>query len=241
MGELHLEIKQQLLRDDFGLEVRAGSPQVAYREAPTRSARAQVHVDRAIGEEQLRGGLGLEVLPLGDGLARDAFGLEIEWEAGDSISRELRAAICERLGQEARLGPRYGFPLGRLLLRVLSCSDPAEEPTELGLLQAASQALREALLACGVQVYEPLMSFEVEAPMEFMSSAIGRLNANGAQIRELSAEGRLRQVRGTVALATMFGFASVLRSLSQGRASFSMLPAGFQPLDEPRLRERGLS
>jgi len=85
-----------------------------------------------------------------------------------------------------------------------------------------------------------VMHFEIEAPAEFMSGIIGALNAKQAEIRDLSVEGELRRVVGTVPLVKMFGYASTLRSLSQGRASFSLTPAGFRPVPIAELEERGL-
>jgi len=241
MGELQLEVKQELLRADYGLRVRAGAPQVAYRQAPTASCSARAKVDRALGAERLVGCVELQVAPLGSGAPEEPFTAECSWEADGEIPGRFRGAISERVLQELVAGPDFGFPVGRVRVRILGGASEPERDTELGFQQAASQALREALRGSVLQVYEPQMSFEVEAPKEFMSSAIGRLKANGAQIRELSADGRFRRVRGTVALFTMFGFASVLRSLSQGRASFTMLPAGFQPLAGSKLEQRGLS
>jgi elongation factor G len=102
-------------------------------------------------------------------------------------------------------------------------------------------ALREAALALEIDLLEPRMAFEVETPAEFSSGILADLNARRAEVESVESAGALRVVRGKVALARMFGYSTAVRSLSQGRASFSMLPAGFCPVPEAELAERGLT
>ncbi len=94
--------------------------------------------------------------------------------------------------------------------------------------------------AADIALLEPLMAFEIRAPAEFMSGIIGELNAKKADISDLAVDGGLRRVVGEVPLFHMFGYASTLRSLSQGRASFSLSPAGFREMAEEELQARGL-
>ncbi|MBK7878008.1 MAG: hypothetical protein IPJ77_20280 [Planctomycetes bacterium] len=110
----------------------------------------------------------------------------------------------------------------------------------MGFAQAASQALREALAAAEVMVLEPLMRFEIESPAEFSSGILADLGARKAEVREVTAEGTLRSIQGTVPLSQMFGYSTAVRSLSQGRASYSMSPAGLRPVSEAELAARGL-
>ncbi|MFT5291878.1 MAG: elongation factor G [Planctomycetota bacterium] len=254
MGELHLEIKEQRLRDEFGLAVRVGQPRVAFRETPTRNAPGSGVVDRAMGEGRLRGAINLEVLHR-PGDKKDVLGLPskdsatlpgvgepavVQWAEGCSVPAHLRAPVAEALVLALREGPRFGYPLVGLDLLVTGGNSGPEESEELGLVQAALVALREALQAAGVQMLEPEMTYEVAAPADFMGGILGELSSRGAHVADVQAEGQLRRVWGRIALARMFGYASSLRSLSQGRASFSLAPAGFRLLPEGEYGDRGL-
>ena len=148
--------------------------------------------------------------------------------------------IGSSLALEATVGPRFGFPLTDVEVLVTDGGGGGERDSELGLHQAASQALRAALAEAEVTLLEPVMRFDIEAPAEFMSGILGELNAQRADIQDLSVDGDLRRVTGTVPLVRMFGYATTLRSLSQGRASFALSPAGFRPVPEEELAERGL-
>ena len=163
----------------------------------------------------------------------------IEWRTED-IPAEHRPAVEEALRHGLDSGPRFGFPLVGARLRVVGGGSDPVRNSEMAFSQAASQALREAVAAADVQLLEPVMAFEIQAPDEFMSGIIGHLNASGAEIADVRQEGPVRTVSGVVPLVHMFGYSTTLRSLSQGRASFSMSPAGFRPVGEADLRERGL-
>ena len=238
MGELHLEIKANRLREEFGVAVRVGQPRVAYRESPGRVARGSATVDRTLGDKRVFGSVELEVRPVGE--AADPASERVSWDSDCPIPAELRDALGESLALELQMGPRFGFPLVGAAVHVTGGAAPPERVGDLGYVQAASQALRNALAEADVRILEPEMAFEVSAPADFMSGILGELNARGADVADVTAEGELRSVRGTVALARMFGYASILRSLSQGRASFSLSPAGFRPVAEAELAERGL-
>jgi elongation factor G len=149
--------------------------------------------------------------------------------------------VEEALRLEAQLGPRFGYPLAGLAIRVVGGESRPELDAEPGFVQAASQALRAALAGAEVALLEPVMAFEIGAPAEAMSAIIGDLNAKHAEIREHSAEGDWRVVLGSVPLFHVFGYATTVRSLSQGRASFGLSPAGFAQVPETELGGRGLT
>ena len=235
MGELHLEIKEHRLRDDFHLAVRAGQPRVAYREALLAKAHGAGRVDRVLGGVHLFGAVELELAPAVDGLAR------LTWDADCKVPPEFRSALEEALRLEAQSGPRFGFPLSALTFRLHGGESHPESDAEAGYVQAASQAMRAALAGAEVTLLEPVMAFEIGAPPEAMSAIIGDLNAKHAEIRDLAAEGDWRTVQGRVPLFHVFGYATTLRSLSQGRASFALTPAGFARVPEAELGSRGLT
>jgi elongation factor G len=168
-------------------------------------------------------------------------GVSIEWDPACPVPLVFRPVLEEALVLEAQLGPRFGYPLGGLCVRVEGGESRPELDAEAGFVQAASSALRAALAGADVALLEPLMAFEIGAPAEAMSAIIGDLNAKQAEIRDLTAEGDWRRVEGSVPLFHVFGYASTVRSLSQGRASFGLTPAGFARVPEAELGARGLT
>ncbi len=241
MGELHLEIKEHRLQSDFHLGVRVGQPRVAYREALLAPARGAGRVDRVLGGMRLFGAVTLALHPLQGNAGPGTGGVSIEWDPACPVPREFRAALEEALVLEAQLGPRFGYPLGGVRIRMEGGESRPELDAEAGFVQAASQALRTALAGAEVALLEPLMAFEIGAPAEAMSAIIGDLNAKHAEIRDLTAEGDWRRVEGSVPLFHVFGYATTVRSLSQGRASFGLMPAGFARVPEDDLGARGLT
>jgi len=234
MGELHLEVIEHRLRDEFKVEPHVGQPRVAYREAIVGIGRGVGRVDRQLGGKDIFGAVELEV-------TRDNGTLHprIEWSA-PQIPETFRAAITEALALEAQTGPRFGFPLVDAVIRVVAGESRPGKDAELGYVQAAAIALREGLLAAKVELLEPLMAFEIQTPSEFSSGVIADLNSRKAEVGDVSAEGDLRIVVGRVPLSQMVGYSTAVRSLSQGRASFTMQPAGFRPVPEGELEARGL-
>jgi len=238
MGELHLEIKEHRLRDDFHVSVRGGQPRVAYREALLGLARGAARLDRMLGATHLFAGLELELEPPeGEGVLG---GVTVEWREGGLVPEAMRPAVEESLRLGAQIGPRFGFPLAGLRVAVVGAEIRPELLSEAALAQTAAEALRTGLASAGVALLEPMMEFEIAAPSESMSAILGDLNGRSAEVRELTAEGDLRRVRGSVPLFRVFGYATVVRSLSQGRASFGLTPSGFRRVPEAELATRGL-
>jgi len=235
MGELHLEVAQHRLLTDFHVEARVGTPRVAYREAPTQPARGRGEVERALGGKEIHGCVELELRP-----TDESHPAPLEWAAAVPIPENFRRAIAETLRLDAQVGPRFGYPLARIALRVVGGRSDPRRDAEMAFVQAANQALREALEAAAVKLLEPLMSFEIQTPAEFSSGIIADLNARRAELTEVESEGALRTLHGTVALSKMFGYSTAVRSLSQGRAGFSMSPAGHREVAEEELAARGL-
>ncbi len=244
MGELHLEIIEHRLASDFKLEVRVGEPRVAYREAAVSAAAGQGRVDRVLGGTKVFGSVGVAIAPLNpiasEVEVEDAPASSLEWHADCQVPEAFRAAVEESLRLELQVGPRFGFPLTEVRVTLQGGESHPDSDAEAGFTQAASLALRAAFGAAEMALLEPLMAFSIEAPVEFMSGIIGELNAKKADIQELGAEGGMRSVAGRVPLFQMFGYATTLRSLSQGRASFSLEPAGFARVPEAELVARGL-
>jgi elongation factor G len=235
MGELHLDIVQRRLADDFGLAVRFGEPSVAYREAVLTTARGAGLVERQLGQEALYGALEVEVLPE-PGTGR----CEIEWVVPPPAAQLTRVAVEQALARVAQMGPRFGFPLADARVRIVGFDTRLGRESEQASAQAAVIALREALQGISIELHEPWMSLEVYAPENLAGGVLGELFARGAKISEQVQEGHQRRIRLRLPLAGLRGFTTALRSLSEGRAIYSVSPAGFAAVPESELVQRGL-
>ncbi len=239
MGELHLEVMLHRLQREHHVEASMGRPRVNYRETPrigAPPARGSGRVERALNGHNVFGAVELELSAAAEGAA----GVQVEWAPGAQVPQALRAAVAQALSDSAQVGPRFGFPMVGARIVVTGGESRPKEDSEAGFVHAAAIALREASEAAEIDLLEPLMSFEIEGPSEFSSGILADLNARRAEVTGVESAGPLRIVRGTVALSAMFGYATAVRSLSQGRASFSMLPAGFRTVPEGELVARGL-
>jgi elongation factor G len=240
MGELHLEVALHRLKSEFKVDASMGPPRVAYREAlraGSGSVRGAGRVERQIAGKEVFGAVELELAPLGDGAAS----IEIGWAAGCAVPEAFRAAVADSLALSAQVGPRFGFPLVGARIELTRGESRPRLDSEIAFVQASALALREATQGAAIDVLEPVMAFEVETPAEFGSGVIADLNARRAEIEAVEGHGATKVIRGKVPLSAMFGYSTAVRSLSQGRASFSMRPAGFQVVPEGDLAGRGLT
>ncbi len=234
MGELHLEVNMHRLRREWGLTPRVGEPRVRYREAITGPGRGQGRVEETRAGREVFAGVSVEI-----GGAEQ--GWDVEWECGLDLPTELRKALDQALQLEAMSGPRFGFNLVAGRVRVLAIERQDQRDDPWAFAQAASAAMTMALGAAAACVLEPQMAFEVQTPEAFSSGIIADLASRRAVVGEVQAEGDLRTILGTVPLAQMFGYSTVVRSLSQGRAGFTLSPAGFVSVAEDELEARGLA
>ena len=234
MGELHLEVQLHRLATEFQVSPRVGQPRVFYREAITAPVRGKGKVDRVLGGKEVFGEVELELLPAEDGIV-------VEWAEGVQVPKGFRPALEEALLAEALSGPRFGFPLVAVRVRVVGAQRQREKESEAGYVMAATLAMRSALREAPASLLEPRMSIEIQTPGAFSSGIIADLGARRAELGEVRADGDERTVTGVVPLAQMFGYSTVVRSLSQGRARYSMTPSGFVEVPEEELEARGLS
>lgn len=235
MGELHLEIIEHRLKGEFELDLQVGQPRVAYRECLTISGESDGEVDRVIGGQAAYARVRVMVEP-----DLDQVRPRVIFEQDCVPSEGLREAMDRALRQEAYVGPRFGYPLSRASIRVISAVSKEGQESEVASIQAAISALRQAMPSEGVELREPLMAFEIQTPADFSSAIIADLNSRHAEILEVLSDRDLRTIRGTVPLNSMFGYSTGVRSLSQGRASFAMTPQGFRAVPEEELGKRGL-
>jgi elongation factor G len=218
MGELHLEILVERLRRDFGVSPRVGKPRVAYRETVTQTTEAHGHFDRDIGGKRNVARLLLRVEPLDPsrGWAHSSL------VPADVVPRPFQEAVRLSLRDNMTAGPILGYPLLGLRTVLLEAEYAEGESTALAFGAAAALAFRDALQRGAPVLLEPLMSLEVVCPEEFTGPIIDNLNSRGGRIEKLERRDGARIIEAVAPLSKMFGYATDVRSLSQGRATYSM-------------------
>ncbi|MCD4781457.1 MAG: elongation factor G [Candidatus Omnitrophica bacterium] len=223
MGELHLEIIIDRMKREFGLETNIGRPQVAYKETIKKSLKGVVgkFVSQTGGRGQY-GHVVVDVKPTDEAGSGFVFINKIK---GGSIPREYIPAVEKGLKSGALNGVLAGYPVTDFQVTLVDGTYHDVDSSELAFQMAAKVALKEALLKGKSIFLEPVMDIELVCPEGFMGAVLGDLNTRRARIVNLGTRANLKTARCEVPLAEMFNYANALRSLTQGRASFSMEPA----------------
>jgi elongation factor G len=218
MGELHLEIKVDILRRTHGVEVATGAPQVAYRETLARMAEIDyTHKKQTGGSGQFaRVKLRLEPQEAGSGNEFDA---DI---VGGVVPKEYIPGVEKGVKSVWDTGVLIGFPLVDTKVTLYDGAFHEVDSSAIAFEVASRQAMREGCQKAGVKLLEPIMDVEVVTPGDFVGGVIGDINSRRGQIRNQEMRGNATVVRANVPLANMFGYVSQLRSMSQGRASYTM-------------------
>jgi len=218
MGELHLEIIIDRMKREFKVEANVGKPQVAYKETIRKSAEGEGKYIRQSGGRGQYGHCWLRVEPLEAGK-----GFEFDDDIkGGSIPKEYIPAIEKGVKEATTRGVLAGYPLIDVKVTVFDGSYHDVDSSEIAFKLAGSFAFQEACKKAGIILLEPLMKVEVLTAEQFMGEVIGDLNAKRGQIREMSERSGVKVIDAFVPLAEMFGYATQLRSMTQGRASYSM-------------------
>jgi len=218
MGELHLEIIVDRLKREFGVEASIGRPQVSYRETLRSAAKGEGRFIRQSGGRGQYGHVWLELSPLERG-AGFVFENGI---VGGVVPKEFVPAVRKGAEEALAKGILGGYPLVDVRVRFFDGSFHEVDSSEMAFKIAASLAVREAALGARPQLLEPLMSLEVVVPEEFVGDVIGDVNARRGRVEGFDERGASKVMRALVPLAQMFGYATALRSMSQGRGTFSM-------------------
>ncbi|MFA7087722.1 MAG: elongation factor G [Patescibacteria group bacterium] len=218
MGELHLEIIVDRMKREFAVEANVGNPQVSYRETITRMAEAEHKYAKQSGGRGQYGHCSLRVEPLPAGS-----GFEFVDEVkGGVIPREYIPAIEKGVKEALLSGGVAGYPMVDVKAAVFYGSYHEVDSSEIAFKMAAIFAFRDACAKAGSVLLEPIMKVEVVTPEEYMGNIIGDLNSKRGQIEEMTDRANVKAVKAKVPLAEMFGYATSLRSMSQGRASYVM-------------------
>ena len=226
MGELHLEIIRDRMFREFKVEANAGKPQIAYREAITKHADGEGKFIRQSGGRGQYGHAIIEIEPLERGK-----GVVIENKVtGGRIPREYIPAVIYGIEQSCTTGVLAGYPLVDVHVNILDGSYHEVDSNELAFQLAGSFALKEAVKAASPIILEPIMKVELLTPADYQGDLIGDLNRRRGIVQNIETRENIVVVNAQVPLAEMFGYATDIRSLSKGRASYSMEPSHFDPV-----------
>ena len=218
MGELHLEIIVDRLKREFKVEANVGKPQVAYRETITVPVDAEGKFIRQTGGRGQYGHVKIKAEPLPRG-----GGFEfVNAIVGGVIPKDFIPAVQKGVEEAMQSGPLIGFPVVDLKVTLYDGSYHEVDSSEMAFKIAASMALKDAVKKGRPAILEPIMKVEVVTPEDYLGDVIGDLNSRRGQILGMEPRGNAQVVRAYVPLAEMFGYATDLRSKTQGRASFVM-------------------
>lgn len=218
MGELHLDIIVDRMKREFSVEANVGQPQVSYRETIRQSAESEGKYIKQSGGRGQYGHCWLRLSPQEEGQGSE-FADEVK---GGVIPREYIPAIEKGFKEALDKGVIAGYPMVDIKCAVYDGSYHEVDSNEAAFKMAAIMAFKNACRNAHPVLLEPVMKVEVTTPEEYMGSVIGDLNAKRGQIDHMSDRGKLKVVDAKVPLAEMFGYATQLRSMSQGRANYSM-------------------
>lgn len=219
MGELHLEIKVDILRREYKVDANVGAPQVAYRETITKKGEIDyTHKKQSGGAGQFaRIKLIYEPLEPGSGFV---FESKI---VGGSVPREYIPGVDKGLKSALENGVMAGFPMIDFKATLVDGAYHDVDSSVLAFEIAARAAFREGIPKCSPKILEPIMKVEVVTPEDYMGDVIGDLNSRRGQVTGMDQRGNARVINAMVPLANMFGYVNTLRSMSQGRAQFTMV------------------
>lgn len=218
MGELHLDVLVNRLYTEYNLEVNVGRPQVVYRETIEKEAEALGKFLKEMEDIRHYGEVYLRVSPNGRGK-----GLEIFSEIpAESILPEWLSCIEEGIKEASNVGVVMGYPLTDLRVTLLKAQTDLDHPSTLALKIASSNALREACRKAQPILLEPMMEVNIIVPDEFMGEVVGDLKARKSHVEEITPKGKITMIKAIAPLTRMFGYSTDLRSLTQGRGTFSM-------------------
>jgi elongation factor G len=218
MGELHLEVIVDRMVREFKVAANVGRPQVSYRETIRREANGNGRFVRQTGGKGQYGHVILKLEPNEKGAGYEF----IDKIVGGTIPREYMRAVEQGIRETLETGVYAGYPMVDVKATVHDGSYHEVDSSEMAFKIAASMAVKDAVEKADPVVLEPMMSVEVTMPEQFMGDVIGDLNSRRGQVEGMDSRGSTQVVRAFVPLAEMFGYATDLRSMTQGRASYSM-------------------
>jgi elongation factor G len=225
MGELHLDILMDRMDREFGVRAKLGKPQVAYKETITESADGEGQYSRQTGGKSQYGHCKIHIDPLEEG---EGFAFSDQVKGG-AIPDEFVPSIEDGIREAMEVGIVAGFPLTGVKATLLDGSFHEEDSTPIAFKIAGSLAFKDAASKASPTLLEPIMSLVVLSPDEYLGDIVSGIRTRRGKIEEMDMRGGSRILKATVPLAEMFGYATMLRTLTQGRGIFSMEYYQYEP------------
>ena len=233
MGELHLEVLKERMKREFNLESKMGKPRVAYHETVRKGAVGEDRYVKQTGGKGQYGHVVLEVGPLA-GVERFKFNTRVKPRV---IPKEFFKAIELGVKEAMEVGILAGFPVINVEVTLLDGSFHEEDSTELAYKIAAASAFKKAFRQAKPILLEPLMKIEILVQDEYVGEVIGDFNARDGKVTKMDVRNNLHIIDGLVPLSTMFGYATTLRTLTQGRANYSMEFQDYVEMPEKKMND----
>ena len=228
MGELHLEIIVDRMLREFKVQANVGRPQVAYKETIRRPAKAEGRFIRQTGGRGQFGDVWIQLEPLEPGSGFEF----VNKIVGGSVPREYIAPVEHGIREAMESGVMAGYPVIDLRATLYDGSYHEVDSSEMAFKIAGSMAFKSAAEKAAPVLLEPIMRVEVTVPENFVGDVIGDLNSRRGRVEAMEPRGNVHLVRAFVPLAEMFGYATTLRSASQGRASYTMEPSHYEQVPQ---------
>jgi elongation factor G len=231
MGELHLDILMDRLNREHKVQVSVGKPQVSYRETVTHESEGECRYERLLGGEESFAFVKVRVK------SESSPATAIKMGSFPSVPKEFLLAIENGLREGLDVGPLASFPMIQVQVELLQVQVDQVKSNEMAFKAAASLALREALKGASVKLLEPIFKLEITSPENFIGGVVSDLNSRKGRVLSMGMRGPSHVVQAEAPLCNLFGYATDLRSISQGRASFSMEFKEYAPLGQRSAEE----
>lgn len=233
MGELHLEILKDRMLREFKVAANTGRPMVAYQETVTGRGVGVHEFDRDLGGQRHVAGVTVEVEPRVRG-SGNAIELEVTTRV---LPEPYRTSVETGLKDGAMTGVLSRYAVTDVRIRVTAIRLDPEFSTEVAFRTAATMAFRDAIMAAGAVMLEPIMALEIVTPADYMGEVLGDVSSRRGKVNDMIAKGDVQAVHATVPLAELFGYSTAIRSLTRGRASYTMEPVQFDIVPAPLQKE----
>ena len=231
MGELHLEIIKNKLTRDMGVDVRVGRPNVAYKETITATATVEGRFIRQTGGRGQYAVVELRIEPFTPRHGEEHFRF-VDAVRGGAISRQYIDAVEQGARDAATSGSLAGYPIINVEVTLLDGKEHAQDSSDIAFSQAGRLAFDDAVSKADPVFLEPIMRVQISTPEDFFGAVTSDINRRRGEIKETGRRGKHRILTALVPLAEMFGYATELRSLTQGRATSTMEPNSYAPVPE---------
>jgi elongation factor G len=223
MGELHLEILKDRMLREFKVAANTGRPMVAYQETVTRKGTGKNTFDRDLGGQRHVAGVTISVAPRERG-SGNTIGIDVGTR---ELPPPFRESVESGLQDGAMTGVLSRYAVTDTEIRVVEVDLDQEFSTEVAFRTAATMAFRDAVMAAAPVMLEPIMELEIVTPVDYMGDVLGDVSSRRGKVNDMIAKGDVQAVHATVPLAELFGYSTAIRSLTRGRASYTMEPVQF--------------